>query len=460
MQLPVLCVWVVAALVGCSTRRAIHDPEFVHWEQQALEALQVADPLSPALPPQREYQQPQPWTLQQCLEVALAQNPDIHAARKKVEAAAYRVPQAASLPDPVFGVTALPEPIQTAAGQQEVGLQVGQKIPWPGKLSLRAQVAQAQLQQAQAQLAAVQLRVVEQVKRAYYELYFVQKAIAITLENRKLLEEVVKIADARYRNNQVSQQDVLRAELELSNIDRELTIWQQRLRSAQARLAQLLHLSPSTPLQAAEKLPEHEIPRDLEHLYRLAVTRRPELHALLAQVQKSHLEVELALLDYRPDVTVSVSWLSMSRAGISPVANGRDPVLLAATINVPIYRKRLDAAVREAETRTVAAARDYDSLKDATLADVADLLAQAQSQHELIRLFEKEILPKAELTFRVSLEAYPNGEVDFLQLVDNWRQLLLYQLAYERLQAQVRQTLASLERVLGGELPRAEPPNP
>ena len=446
---PLMVVAGLACLPGCASRRPIHDPDYVALEQAVAASYQAADPVRLAQPQPAPQGKPQPRTLAQCLEVALAQSPEIQAAQKKVQSAAYRVPQAASLPDPQLGITTLPEPIQTAAGQQELGLQVGQKFPWPGKLDLRAQVAQAQLEAAQAELVATQLSVIERVKRAYFELYFVQQAIRITEENRKLMEQLLKIADARYRNNQVSQQDVLRAELELSNIDRELIAWRQRLESTRARLAQLMHIDPETPLVAAGKLPPEAIPQDMDQLFRLALARRPELHAQLARIRQGRRQVDLAELDYLPDVTLSVSWLDMARNGISPVANGRDPVLLAASINLPIYRKRLDAAVREAETQTVAAARSYDALRDATLADVADLMAQAQSQMDLLKLFRQEILPKAELTFRVSLEAYPAGQIDFLQLIDNWQQLLRYQLAYERLQAQLRQTLASLERVIG-----------
>ncbi len=439
----------LACLPGCASRRPIHDPDYVALEQAVAASYQAADPIAPARPAPPPKGEQQPRTLAQCLEVALGQNPRIRAAQKKVESLAYRVPQAASLPDPQLGVTTLPEPIQTAAGQQELAIQVGQKFPWPGKLDLRAQVAQAELEAAQAELLAVQLEVIERVKRTYFELYFIQRAIGITEENRKLMEQLLKIADARYRNNQVSQQDVLRAELELSNIDRELIAWRQRLESTRARLAQLMHIDPQTPLAAAGKLPPEVIPQDMDRLFRLALARRPELHAQLARIRQGRRKVELAELNYLPDVTLSVSWIDVATNGISPVANGRDPVLLAASINLPIYRKRLDAAVREAETQTVSAARSYDVLRDATLGDVADLMAQAQSQYDLLKLFREEILPKAELTFRVSLEAYPAGQIDFLQLIDNWQQLLRYQLAYERLQAQLRQTLSSLERVIG-----------
>jgi len=110
--------------------------------------------------------------------------------------------------------------------------------------------------------------------------------------------------------------------------------------------------------------------------------------------------------------------------------------------------------VREAEAQTVADARQYDSLRDGTVQQVKDLFVQATSQEELIKLFRDDIIPRADQTLRASTSAYEAGNTDFLQLVDNWRQLLRFRVAYHRLEGQLRQTLASLERVVGGELAR------
>ena len=248
---------------------------------------------------------------------------------------------------------------------------------------------------------------------------------------------------------QASQQDVLRADLEISNVENELIRLRQQLESGRARLARVLHVAPQTRLLPLDQLPPEEVPRDLDWLQRQAVAARPELHARLAAIQRDQQAVELAHLDYKPDVTLGMSWIDVSTAGISPVANGRDTFLLTAGVNLPVYRKRLDSSVRFAEAKAVATAREYDSLRDATLEEVTDLFAQARSQQDLLVLFSEDILPKARQTLEVSSQAYNVGEVDFLQLIDNWRQLLRYEIGYRRLEASLRQTLAELERVVG-----------
>jgi outer membrane protein TolC len=137
---------------------------------------------------------------------------------------------------------------------------------------------------------------------------------------------------------------------------------------------------------------------------------------------------------------------------IAPTADGIDDVGLSLSVNLPIYRRRLDAAVREADARTLAAAQRYEYERDQTLEMVKDLFVQVESQRELVRLFAESILPKAEQTLEVSMAGYQAGRVDFLQLFNNFQELLRIRLQLERQRTQLHQSVASLERAVGGNL--------
>jgi outer membrane protein TolC len=457
LQLPRPGFGVLATLLmlgGCRSSE-IRDPEYT----DILDSVASIDvdsgwdnrSLAPVMP---DLAGPHP--VEDYITVALSQNPQIQAARKRVEALAHRVPQAASLEDPMLGVMGFPfhpNVPQTASGRATAGVTASQKVPWFGKLQTAAEAAEAEVDSGRAELAAAELEVIEQVKLAYYQLYYIQQATGITEENRELLGQFEQIARVKYEvERSVSQQDVLRAQVELSNLDRELIRLEQELLSAQADLAQVLHISPETELRAVTELPREQAPRDIQRLYELAVASRPELHAQLAEIERDHRLVELAQLQYFPDLTLSVDWREMSTSGsISPVADGIDDVGLGLTINVPIYRKRLDAGVREAEARAVSDARQYDALRDRTLKGVKDLFARVRSQERLVRLFRDDIIPKSDQTLQVSIPDYQVGRIDFLQLIDNWQQLLRFRITLYELEAQLRQSLASLERVVGGE---------
>jgi outer membrane protein TolC len=444
-----LCSIAVALTAGCRSGQPIRDPDYAHLVQFASEAHCNPNSAESAVPP-LDADLEGPHAVDDYVYFALGQNPQIQAARKRVEALAYQVPIAASLQDPMLNVTVQPEPVQTASGRQEMILSASQRFHWFGKLDTRADIAESQTNVARAELAAAELATVESVKRAYYELYFIQQAIDVTQAERELLGEIRNIANTRYATGGASQQDVLRADLEIANIENELIRLRQQRESGQARLARLLHVSPQTRVLPLDQLPEEEVPRDLDWLQRQAVSGRPELHAQLAAIRRDQCAADLARLDYKPDVTLGMSWIDVAASGVSPVANGQDAFLLTAGVNLPVYRKRLDSAVRSAEAKAVATARQYDALRDGTLEEVTDLFAQARSQQELLVLFREEILPTARQTLEVSIQAYNVGEVDFLQLIDNWRQLLRYEISHRRLEASLRQTLATLEKTVGG----------
>jgi cobalt-zinc-cadmium efflux system outer membrane protein len=449
-------VTIAVAAIGCRADR-FRDADLLPLSEVSMQRLarSQATPQSTALHTsgetlaQRHLLQG-PHALQDYVHLALTQNPDILAARKRVEALAFRVPVARSLPDPALTTVAQPAPVQTAAGEFQFILNANQKFPWFGKLDARASLAEAEASVARAELAAVELETVSKVKKTCYELAYVQQAIMVTETERKLLEQLQSVATSRYETGQTTLQDVLRADLEIAALENSLISLRQRKVAERAKLARLLHVAPDTELEPPADLPDTQLPRDLESLRQQAVAARPQLHAAMTRITKERRAVNLARLDYKPDVTLGFAWIDVADAGLAPSSNGQDAVLLTAGINLPIYRKRLDASVHSAEASSVASARQYDSLKDATMEAVTELFAKAESHTQMLALFTDDILPKAEQTLEVSTQAYAVGDIDFLQLLDNWQQLLRYELGRERLKADLQQTLADLEQVVGG----------
>ena len=441
---------------GCQSARTMRTPDYARLQSDVAHSKVDAQPaMAAAAPVVADLSGPH--TVDEYVIFALAQNPRIQAASKRVEASGNRIAQAASLDDPMLGVNGYPfspYTLQTAGGRSTANVMASQTIPWIGKLETRACVAAAGTDVARAELVSAELEIVEQVKKSYYALSYLQQTIHTTEQSRDLMLEFSEIAEIRYTTGTVSQQDVLRAQVEVSSLESELIQLRQQLQSTRARLAQLLHVSPETQLEAIEEWSEQEIPENIDRLYQQAIAARPELRAQLAAVRRNRQKVELARLQYFPDVTLSTMLGGMTTSqALSPTADGVSMFNIGAQVNVPLYRKKLQAGVREAEAEAVASARDYDELKDRTQADIKDLFTQALSQRDLAELFRNEIIPRSEETLEVSLEAYRVGQTDFLQLVDNWRQLLKFRVMLSQQESQLRQTLSTLERVVGGTIP-------
>jgi outer membrane protein TolC len=447
------CRTIVVALATCLAGcRSSGRAQEMQIERRSIRQVDVKYrsefTVATACPGAQEYSGPH--SIEEYLQLGLAQNPEIEEARWMVESMANRVPQASSLPDPILGATAFPAPIQTAAGEQDFALSMNQRIPWRGKRATRAAVAEQDVHAARANLAAVELKVVEQIRNTYFQLYFFQQAISITQDDQKQLELIGEVVEQMYRvKREVTQQDVLQVQVALARLDSELVDFQQQKESAQAKLARLLQLSPDSKPEALASLPPEQLVQDLQQLYEFAIKARPELQAQLAAIEKDRQSACLAQLENYPDLTFGFNWIATSNDGISPVSNGDDAFLLTLGMNLPVYKKRIDAGVREAQTRALANSRKYDRLKNETMEGVADLFAKIKGQQENLRLFRDEIIPKQKLTLEQSIDDYQVGKVDFLQMIDNWRQLLRFHIAEKRFEADLQQSLAALARQIG-----------
>jgi outer membrane protein TolC len=405
-----------------------------------------------------------PHTAEEYVALALRRHPDIQAAARLVAAEEQTVPQVTALPDPSLNATWWPisdHAPQMVSGRMPFSMGVSQRLPWCGKLQLRGEVAGLQAQIAMTQLASEQLRVAEAVKQSYCEAFFNNQAARTTLESEKLLGLYVKAAEARYRVGQASEQDVLRIQVEQARVRGRLIVYRRELRVAQADLARLLSVPPESDLKPAGALNLPPAPRQIEKLYDLATAQRPELRERLLAITRDDRKAGLAELEYFPDITLGLSWDVMSTgAAMSSIADGKDNFGLTVSMNLPVWRGRLQAGVWEARERTAASAARYSSEFDETLRMVRRLSTQARALEEQIALFRDDIIPKAEQALRVSAADYRVGKVSVLQLLDNWGQLLRFQVQLVRLESSLGQVFASLERTVGSLLTARETPGP
>jgi cobalt-zinc-cadmium efflux system outer membrane protein len=388
---------------------------------------------------------------------ALAENRGVQAARFNLLALKQRAPQVASLEDPMVQNTIWPFPSNapqySLMGYMPYELMITQQFPWFGTLKLRGQAAELEAKAALHELLAAQLEVVSRVKRAYYNVYFNQRAEAILSENRKLAEDFVVLAQERLKSGTTTLQDVLRAQNVVTDVESEQVTTRQELAGSKAALARQLHVSPEADLRTLQELPVAQAPAQVEMLYRLAVAARPELQGRLAEVARDERQVELAKKRYYPNITAGLSYSLMTRANNpSPMADGRDNIGFVIGFNLPIYQKKLAAGVCEAEARAIADSRRYDDLKDETYEEVKELFLEAKARREVLDLFRTSYLPRAEDVLKLAASDYRAGNQDFLTLITALRELLSVRLQVARLESELGRALASLERIVGVQL--------
>jgi outer membrane protein TolC len=134
--------------------------------------------------------------------------------------------------------------------------------------------------------------------------------------------------------------------------------------------------------------------------------------------------------------------------------SGKDPLLATLSINIPIWRNRYRAGVREAAARREAARRNRVDRENELVSELQLALYDFRDAERKINLYRDTLLPQARSSLNVTEQSYQAGQGDFLDLIDAQRVLLEFQLAYERALASREQRLAQVEMLVGKELPR------
>lgn len=429
-------------------------------DDQAVRDLGEATALQ-GLPEPEDFDIPDHATMETYVGIALDRNPGIHRAIRRLQALGYRVPQVTSLKDPIAHL--LPptgDLTETAAGMISGAVGIAQTIPFPGKLDTRGRVAEQEVRMAFDELDEVRIGTVVDVLQAYDRYYLADVSIQINRESEALLTRIRDVAAARYRSGAATQQDVLRAEVELYGLTNELITLQQERASAAAQINSLMNRRVDAPLPPPRAFDLDEIGWMLPQAMQSAVENNPRLARLQEQIKRDLELIALADLDYYPDLTVGFSYTFVSGSGLSPVANGDDVVGFPFLFNLPIWRKRLRAQVLERNSQTLSSVEAYEDLRNRIFFQLQDTLVKIDTQYRQAVLLRDLIVPRSWQAVDVSTAAYRSGELEFTALIENWRQWLGHSLGYHRALVGLELRFADLQYLIGVRIPRSSPEEP
>ena len=415
-----------------------------------------------------------PAALRDYIALALRENPSIQAAEATARAKAERIPQVTALPDPTLTLKVLPEPVRTAEGDNFFTMGVSQRFPIPAKLDLKGRIALEEVRAAMEELQDTRLRVIGEVKRAYFQLYVLDKTADVTRTNQNLLRGLIDVARTQVAVGRRNQDDVLRAQVELSNIQAELIDLGRQRVTIVARINKLLSRSPTTPVETPQDFDTRQAEFTVEQLLERAAKLNPKLRRLQTRVKRDELRVELAELADWPDFVLGLEWMSMEpRDAFEPPRNpttgtrpkapqmsedGSDNWAITFGFTVPIWLKKTEAGVSEAKHSLAASRLRYVSTRNEVDFRIADALERVRAQRELATLFKNTVIPQAEQAYRASQSSYTAGTSDFPYVIDNWRKWLSSTIQYHRSLGELERSVADLEQVLGQSLTEVEEP--
>ena len=368
-------------------------------------------------------------------------------ARYSVDAKRAQIPQAGAWSDPTisvsYGGNAVPPFTLMRADPSSIRqVMVEQMIPYPGKTHLRTQMAARDADAESLGYAAAVRRIAAEVKQAYFDLAFVDCSLEVLQRDRGVLQQFEKVTEIRYSTGKAMQQDVLRAQLEVTKLaQREAMLTQQRRTLA----AQLNSLRNFRWRLRWVRRPGH--PKRL-HPERKPIARgrrnqtTPDSSSARSSSIRASCAIDLARKEERPDFSVGYTY--MQRDALP------DMYGITLSTSLPIFRRRKqDKAVAEAAANLESARQMQASEANVVRYQVQQDLYEVEATEQLLKLYTQGVAPQSRLTLESSLAGYQTGGVDFLSVISNFQAVIDAELDYQQQITRHEKALARLEETTG-----------
>jgi len=392
----------------------------------------------------------------QLVEEALQNNPEILSAKQKWEVFKEKVPQARALPDPMLGFGIVNLPTNFSFRDEDMTMKeisVSQMVPFYGKRRLMGEMAEKESEAVFNEIQEKTNRVIRDVKTSYYELSHVYRTTAVTQRNKEIMESFAKIAESKYSVGEGLQQDVLKAHVEVSKMVDELIMLGQRKRALEAKLIALLNRPPESPVGKPEEVIFRKLPLTIEELQKMALEMNPTLKGMKKMIEAKEKAYALAKREYYPDFNFKFAYGQRDNSRGPEVMKRRDMLTGMMEMNIPIfYKSKQDRKVAETKADVLNWEAQYRAMKNEIFFMVADMTAMTNQRERQYELYRTGIIPQAGLQINSAMSAYRVNKVDFLTLLDSQITLYKYEIEYHQALTEYEKSVANLEAAVGKRL--------
>tara|TARA_R110002124_G_scaffold122832_1_gene281415 strand:- start:154 stop:1401 length:1248 start_codon:yes stop_codon:yes gene_type:complete len=371
--------------------------------------------------------------LKNYLEVAAKNNPGLKAKFSDYMAAMEKVPQVGALPDPSFAFSYFVQPVETRVGPQNWKFSLSQSFPWFGLLSAKEDVATEMANAKYEVFENAKSNLFFEVKTAYYNYYFIEKAIEITKENIQILEVFKRLSLVKIEAGKASIVDELRVELELNDLRNQLALLKDTRLALQIQFNNLLNTEINNKISVPIILWQDELSLDKQTVLNSIYSSNHQLKSIDHKLSAFVNQEIVAQKEGLPKFTVGLGYTIISKnAGSSFSDNGKDAFLFPSIgIKIPLYRTKYKALIKEAKYMQEAEVFKKEDKKN-SLSTVYENTHKNYSDSDRRILLNKKQIGIAKKVLDVLITSYSTDSKDFEEVLRIERQLLKYELAYQK----------------------------
>ncbi len=381
------------------------------------------------------------------LQIAAENNPGLKAKFNDYMAALEVAPQVRTLPDPQVAFAYFISPVETRVGSMNFKISASQMFPWFGTLEAKEN---ASIQAAKAKyelFEETKSKLFNDVKGAYFNLYFNKKAVAITLDNIDILNTFQKLATIKVEAGLVSVVDEYRIEMEINELENQLALLKDKAFVLEVQFKNLLD---STEIGSI-KIPDNLWRNDFQLTKQAALDSVSVYnHQLLSiDFQQAALEFkrDVAQRKGNPNINVGIDYTFIGK-GENNLA-GKDAFIFPMVgLTIPLYRNKYKAMVQEVMYQE--SAKSFEKIDKNNLLETLfeNGWKDYMDANRRIELYENQ-LELAHKSVRILETEYATGNKNFEEILRMERKVLKYHLEKEKSIADKQAAISFLNYLMG-----------
>jgi len=389
-------------------------------------------------------------TLAEYLKIAAQNNPGLKAKFNDYMAAMEKVPQVGALPDPQFAFGYFINPVETRLGPQKATFGLKQAFPWFGLLGAK--------EDAFTEMAKAKYELFEnsksnlyfEVKTAYYNYYFMEKAIEITKENMEILRIFKNLSLVKIEAGNASIVDELRVELELNDLENQLALFIDSKNVFQTNFNNLINRDNSVRIESPKELWQDDLPYENLTLLDSIYSKNHDIKSIDHKLNAFVNQEIAAKKEGLPKFNLGINYIIIGENPNSTASdNGKDALLFPSVgVTIPIYRRKYKAMIKEVQYLQASEIAKKEDKRN-TLSTVFMNTYKDFNDSERRIFLNKKQTEIAKKVLDVLITSYSTNSKDFEEVLRIERQLLGYKLAEQKAIADKNAAVAFVNYLLG-----------
>lgn len=385
--------------------------------------------------------------LQNLIDEALKNNHEILLAESRWKTSTFRIPQVKSLPDPMFMIGYQNEGWRRYTfGEMEGAwwmFSASQMFPFPGKLSLKGEMAERDSESLKNILESVKLNVIKKVRELYYDLCLAYMEIDLISNRTELFKRIEEAALARYSSGMAPQQEVLMAQTEKYMLLEREEMLRQRIESLEAMLNAVIGRDIKAPIGRPSEPIKTVFDYSMDELIRLSHETSPDLKSKEKMVSAATSRVAMAEREYYPDFTLTGTVMKRAK-------EFEDMWSLTMAVNIPIfYKTKQRQAVNEARSFLSEAEHELEATKIMLSSEIRDNYSMIKTAERLMELYKGGLIQKTYQDFELALVGYVTGKVEAITVINRLKALIDYETQYWRQFIEREKAIARIKAITG-----------